>query len=150
MRSPLRFAALLVVLAASPTGAQWRTGGSEIPLDGEGNVWTLRAKLNDRVSGTFLLDTGASVCVLTPALARKLDLEETGTEVELRTANGIVKAPLVTIDSVQVGRNRAEDVPAVVHPAISDSLDGVLGLSFLNTFDGYKIDARNHTLRLDD
>ncbi len=143
-------AALLVVLAASPTVAQWRSGGSEIPLDGEGNVWTLRAKLNDRVSGTFLLDTGASVCVLAPAIARKLDLEDTGTDVELRTANGVVKAPLVRIDSIQVGRDRAEDVTAVVHPAVADSLDGVLGLSFLNTFDGYSIDTRNHTLRLDD
>jgi aspartyl protease family protein len=149
MRSRLRFAALLVVLAASPALAQWRSGGSEIPLDGEGNVWTLRAKLNDRVSGTFLLDTGASVCVLAPAIARKLDLQETGQQVELRTANGVVKAPLVRIDSIQVGRNRAEDVPAVVHSA-AGSLDGVLGLSFLNTFDGYKIDTRNHTLRLDD
>jgi hypothetical protein len=25
----------------------------------------------------------------------------------------------------------------------------VLGLSFLNTFDSYSIDSRNHTLRLD-
>ena len=150
MRGQLRFAALLVVLAASPTVAQWRSGGSEIPLDGEGNVWTLRAKLNDRVSGTFLLDTGASVCVLAPSIAKKLDLEETGTDVELRTANGVVKAPLVRIDSIQVGRNRAEDVPAVVHSAVAGSLDGVLGLSFLNTFDGYKVDTRNHTLRLDD
>ena len=149
MRIPLRVAALLVLLAATPTVAQWRSGGSDIPLDGEGNVWTLRAKLNDRVTGTFLLDTGASVCVLAPSIARKLDLEETGTDVELRTANGIVKAPLVKIDSVQVGRSRAEDVPAVVHSA-AGSLDGVLGLSFLNTFDGYKIDTRNHTLRLDD
>ena len=149
MRSSLRFAALLFVLAASPTGAQWRTGGSEIPLDGEGNVWTLRAKLNDRVSGTFLLDTGASVCVLAPKLAKKLDLEETGQDVELRTANGVVRAPLVRLDSIQVGRNRAEGVTAVVHPAVSGSLDGVLGLSFLNTFDSYSIDARNHTLRLD-
>jgi aspartyl protease family protein len=149
MRIPLRVAALLVLFAATPTVAQWRSGAADIPLDGEGNVWTLRAKLNDRVSGTFLLDTGASVCVLAPSIARKLDLEETGTDVELRTANGVVKAPLVKIDSIQVGRYRAEDVPAVVHSA-AGSLDGVLGLSFLNTFDGYKIDTRNHTLRLDD
>ena len=143
-------AALLIVLAASTAVAQWRSARSEIPLDGEGNVWTVRAKLNDRVTGTFLLDTGASVCVLAPGIARKLDLEETGTEVELRTANGVVKAPLVRIDSIQVGRNRAEDVSAVVHSAVTGSLDGVLGLSFLNTFDGYAIDTRNHTLRLDD
>ena len=87
--------------------------------------------------------------MLAPRLAKKLDLEETGQDVELRTANGVVRAPLVRVDSIQVGRNRAEAVTAVVHPAVSGSLDGVLGLSFLNTFDSYSIDARNHTLRLD-
>ena len=150
MRDTIRLLALVAVLVASPTGAQWRSGGAEIPLDGDGHVWTVHAKLNDRVSGQFLLDTGASVCVLAPATARRLDLEETGVDVELRTANGVVRAPLVRVRSIEVGRSRAEDVTAVVHPAVSGSLDGVLGLSFLNTFDGYKIDTRNHTLRLDD
>ena len=150
MRSAIRYLALAVALVASPTGAQWRSGGAEIPLDGDGHVWTVRAKLNDRVSGQFLLDTGASVCVLAPAIARRLDLEETGVDVELRTANGVVRAPLVRLRSIEVGRKRAEAVTAVVHPAVSGSLDGVLGLSFLNTFDSYSIDAREHTLRLED
>ena len=149
MSRALRFVALAFLLA-SPAVAQWRSGGSEIPLEGDGRVWTVRAKLNDSVSGQFLLDTGASVCVLAPKLAKKLDLVETGQDVELRTANGVVRAPLVRVDSIQVGRNRAEDVTAVVHPAVSGSLDGVLGLSFLNTFDSYSIDARRHTLRLED
>jgi aspartyl protease family protein len=149
MRGAIRLIAL-ALLVASPAVAQWRAGGSEIPLEGDGRVWTVRAKLNDTVSGQFLLDTGASVCVLAPKFAKKLDLEETGQDVELRTANGVVRAPLVRVDSIQVGRNRAEAVTAVVHPAVSGSLDGVLGLSFLNTFDSYSIDARNHTLRLDD
>ena len=150
MRGAIRTLALAVALLASPTGAQWRSGGAEIPLDGDGRIWTVRAKLNDHVSGQFLLDTGASVCVLAPATARKLDLDETGQDVELRTANGVVRAPLVRVRSIQIGRNRAEDVTAVVHPAVSSSLDGVLGLSFLNTFDSYSIDARNHTLRLEE
>jgi clan AA aspartic protease (TIGR02281 family) len=150
MSRPLRLLAVAMLLAASSAGAQWRSHGAEIPLEGDGHVWTVRAKLNDRVSGQFLLDTGASVCVLAPATAKRLDLEETGQDVELRTANGVVRAPLVRVRSIQVGRKRAEDVMAVVHPAVSGSLDGVLGLSFLNTFDSYSIDARNHTLRLED
>ena len=150
MRSAVRYLALVVALVASPTGAQWHSGGAKIPLDGDGHVWTVRAKLNDHVSGQFLLDTGASVCVLAPAIARRLDLDETGMDVELRTANGVVRAPLVRVHSIEVGRNRAEDVTAVVHPAVSGKLDGVLGLSFLNTFDSYSIDAREHTLRLED
>ena len=150
MRMLVRALAFAAVLVASSTGAQWRSGGAEIPLDGDGRIWTVRAKLNDHVSGQFLLDTGASVCVLAPKFAQRLELEETGMDVELRTANGVVRAPLVRVDSIQVGRNRAEDVTAVVHPAVSGSLDGVLGLSFLNTFDSYSIDSRKHTLRLQD
>ena len=150
MRGVLRWLALALLLVPSPGASQWRSGGSEIPLEGDGRVWTVRAKLNESVSGQFLLDTGASVCVLAPKFAKRLDLEETGMDVELRTANGVVRAPLVRVGSIQVGRNRAEDVTAVVHPAVSGSLDGVLGLSFLNTFDSYSIDARNHTLRLED
>lgn len=141
---------LLVAVLATPTVADWRGGTrAEIPLDGDGHVWTVRATLNGRVSGQFLLDTGASVCVLAPETARRLDLEETGVDVDLRTANGIVRAPLVRLRTIEVGGNRAQDVTAVVHPAVSSSLDGVLGLSFLNTFDSYAIDPRRRMLRLD-
>jgi aspartyl protease family protein len=150
MKRAIRCLAVAIAIVASPTDAQWRKGGAEIPLEGDGRIWTVRAKLDDRVSGQFLLDTGASVCVLAPALARRLDLDETGTDVELRTANGVVRAPLVRVRSITVGRSRAEDVTAVVHPAVSGGLDGVLGLSFLNTFDSYAIDAREHTLRLEE
>jgi aspartyl protease family protein len=149
MRRTLACLGLLVGLAAAPGTADWRGGGrAEVPLDGDGNVWTVRATLNGRVSGQFLLDTGASVCVLAPATARRLDLEETGLDVDLRTANGIVRAPLVRVRTVDVGGNRAHDVTAVVHPAVGEALDGVLGLSFLNTFDSYAIDSRRRTLRL--
>src|SRR6185436_14225343 len=46
MSRALRFVALAFLLA-SPAVAQWRSGGSEIPLEGDGRVWTVRAKLND-------------------------------------------------------------------------------------------------------
>ena len=149
MTRGLRLWAALLALASTPVAADWRSGGREVPLDGDGHVWTVRATLDGRVTGQFLLDTGASVCVLAPETARRLDLEETGLDVDLRTANGVVRAPLVRVRSIEVGGHRARDVTAVVHPAVGSSLDGVLGLSFLNEFDSYAIDSRRRTLKLD-
>jgi aspartyl protease family protein len=141
-------ALLSLVLLAGVARAEWTTaGGGEVPLDGNGQSWVVRATLNGRVTGLFLLDTGASYCVLAPTTARRLGLPSSG-EAELRTANGVVRAPIVRIPTVDLGRNRARDVPAVVHTAVAAPLDGVIGLSYLNNFSSYSIDARRHVLRL--
>ena len=134
-------------LLAEPTRAEWAAGAqSEVPLDGDGAAWRVRATLDGNVSGLFLLDTGASLCVLAPTVARRLRLAPAG-QVQLQTANGVVTAPLVQLRSIDVGGNRARDVMAVVHPAVSPPLDGVIGLSFLDHFT-YSVDPRRHVLRL--
>lgn len=147
------------VLLAEPARAEWASGAqSEVPLDGDGAAWRVRATLDGTVSGLFLLDTGASLCVLTPAVARRLGLAPKGQDhqqdhqqghqmIQLQTANGIVTAPLVQLRSIDVGGNRTRDVMAVVHPAVPPPLDGVIGLSFLDHFT-YSIDPRRHILRL--
>ena len=134
-------------LVAPPIQAEWAAGAqSEVPLEGDGATWRVRATLDGNVSGLFLLDTGASLCVLAPTLARRLGLAPDG-QVQLQTANGIVTAPLVRLRTVDVGGNRARDIAAVVHPAVAPPLDGVIGLSFLDHFT-YAIDPRRHILRL--
>ena len=134
-------------LLAEPARAEWAAGAqSEVPLDGDGAAWRVRATLDGNVSGLFLLDTGASLCVLAPTLARRLGLASDG-QVQLQTANGIVTAPVVRLRTVDVGGNRARDVMAVVHPAVPAPLDGVIGLSFLDHFT-YSVDPRRHVLRL--
>ena len=134
-------------LVAQPIRAEWAAGAqSEVALEGDGATWRVRATLDGNVSGLFLLDTGASLCVLAPTLARRLGLAPGG-QVQLQTANGIVTAPLVRLRTVDVGGNRARDIAAVVHPAVPPPLDGVIGLSFLDHFT-YAIDPRRHILRL--
>ena len=134
-------------LLAEPARAEWAAGAqSEVPLDGDGAAWRVRATLDGNVSGLFLLDTGASLCVLAPTVARRLRLAPAG-QVQLQTANGVVTAPLVQLRSIDVGGNRARDVMAVVHPAVPPPLDGVIGLSFLDHFT-YSVDPRRHILRL--
>jgi clan AA aspartic protease (TIGR02281 family) len=147
MRAPVPLGLALLLLAAR-AGGEWKAGAPrEIPLDGDTRGWVVRATLDGKVSGLFLLDTGASVCVVGPALARRLGADASGRQVELRTANGVVRAPLFHLRTVDVGGSRARDVPAVVHAAVAPPLDGVIGLSFLNQF-RYAIDPRRRVLRL--
>jgi len=139
---------LTVLLALAPAHAEWSSGGSsQVPLDGSPNGWHVRATLNGGFSGLFLLDTGASFCVLAPSTARALDLAMSGEQVQVQTANGTVRAPAVRLRTLDVGGNRARDVRAVVHNALPPPLAGIIGLSFLNNF-SYAIDPKWRVLRL--
>jgi aspartyl protease family protein len=139
---------LVMALLAAPLRAEWSTNGDhEVPIDGNGSSWLVHATLNGNVTGLFLLDTGASFCVIAPTLARRLKADPTGEEAELHTANGVVRAPIIRVHTVDVGHNRAHDVPAVVHAAVSPPIDGILGLSYLDNF-SYAIDPKRKVLRL--
>lgn len=99
----------------------------------------VQVRLNDRVTAPFLIDTGASDVLLPKHVAAALGLEpgpETRTQI-YQTANGVVEQPVMTLDSVEVGGARVEDVPASIGSGISV---GLLGLSFFNHFT-YRIDA---------
>jgi len=148
MRGRIVLLALVALLVAMPLAADWAGGlQREVPLDGNGNTWLVHATVNGSMSGLFLLDTGASYCVLAPTAARRLGVKASGESVEIRTANGVVRAPVIELATVDVGGNRARQVRAIVHPAVAPPLDGIIGLSFLNHF-SYGVDPRRRVLRL--
>jgi len=148
MRGRIVLLALVALLVAMPLAAVWAGGlQREVPLDGNGNTWLVHATVNGSMSGLFLLDTGASYCVLAPTAARRLGVKASGENVEIRTANGVVRAPVIELATVAVGGNRARQVRAIVHPAVAPPLDGIIGLSFLNHF-SYGVDPRRRVLRL--
>ncbi len=148
MRGRIVLLALGALLVAMPLAADWAGGlQREVPLDGNGNTWLVHATVNGSMSGLFLLDTGASYCVLAPTAARRLGVKASGESVEIRTANGVVRAPVIELATVDVGGNRARQVRAIVHPAVAPPLDGIIGLSFLNHF-SYGVDPRRRVLRL--
>ena len=139
---------LAAALVAVPGRADWSgVGGREVRLEGDGKILTVRATLNGSVQGQFLLDTGATYCVISQSIARRLALRTTGEHVTVVTANGQINVPLVTIRYFDLGSNRARDVKAVVHDSVAPPLDGILGLSYLNHF-AYVIDARQRIVRL--
>lgn len=125
------------------------TATREARLTGDESQLLVEARLNGRVSGLFLLDTGASYCVITPELASRLGVADASDAdpVALLTPAGKIEAPMTTLRSVEVARARAGDVSTVIYPAVDAPLSGILGLSFLRQFE-FSVDARRRVLRL--
>jgi clan AA aspartic protease (TIGR02281 family) len=104
-----------------------------IPFQKRGDVMVVNVTLNDRVSGPFLVDTGASDVSIPAAMANQLGIQ-VGPDTPYRrytTANGVVDNPVITLDSVQAGEARVERVRA----SISSTMEvGLLGGAFFNNF----------------
>jgi aspartyl protease family protein len=153
MRSFVIFAAFMLALAgfvsrvmdqqsgSTPSGPKAATAVSEasgqghprtisIPRDRRGH-FQVNAQVDGRSVG-FMVDTGASVIALTESDAQRLGIYPVRNDftVQVRTANGTVKAAPTTLRSVDVGGLVIRDVKALVVPdgALSENL---LGLSFL-------------------
>ncbi len=121
----------------------------KIRINHQGNIIILpEVNINNRLSLSMLLDTGASYMVITQKQANALGLRHFKT-VKLSTANGIVSGKLTKLKSVRVGNSVTHDVEAVILPdATSGRVQGILGLSFLRNYK-YTIDRRNSLLILD-
>jgi aspartyl protease family protein len=102
------------------------------------------------VEGTplaFVVDTGASDVVLTPADAKRLGFraDELRFTRRYQTANGVVAAAPVTLRELRIGQFSAFDVEASVNGApLPVSL---LGMSFLRRLRGYEVDNGRLILR---
>jgi aspartyl protease family protein len=93
------------------------------------------------VNGTsvpFVVDTGATLTVLSRSVADRIGLDYGGgTPIQVMTANGIVKGWRVSIDSLRIGNATERNVDAAV--VDNDSLPiGLLGMSYLNRFDMHR------------
>lgn len=138
-----------LLLGAQPAVRASSDGAPREPvhLVQSGRGWVLDARVNDHVTGRFLLDTGATSCVITPLMAGRLGLFPPTRQIEVDTAAGPIRAGVVRLQSVAVGLQRADRVQALVLDAIEDDLDGVIGLNFLDQFT-YAIDPRRGVLEL--
>jgi aspartyl protease family protein len=116
-----------------------------IHLERSRGGWIGEVLLNDVRKGRFLVDTGASLTVLTPELADELGIKppRRGRIVRLQTLSGITEGPVVTIPSLRIGDMEARDVSAVIHEL--GGLDGILGNSFLARYT-VTLDARQGLL----
>jgi len=149
MPRPTPLLAVALLLAAPPLVQALADGTSRasVRLVQSTRGWVLDARMNDLVTGRFLLDTGATSCVITPLMAGRLGLFPPTRHIEVDTAAGTVRAGVVRLQSVAVGLQRADQIQALVLDAVEDDLDGVIGLNFLDQFT-YSIDPRRGMLEL--
>ena len=89
-----------------------------------------------RINGTevtFLVDTGATHVAVPAAIAREADLER-GAEMPVETAGGRVTAARTTLERVEVGGIRVDNVAGSINPELSSDYV-LLGMTFLREID---------------
>jgi clan AA aspartic protease (TIGR02281 family) len=106
-----------------------------IPLKSVAGGWLAEVVVNDTRRARFLVDTGASICVIGPDLARELGIapEPGARTIHLETVSGQTSGPLVSIPTLRVGETEAEDVPGVILD-LGPRMDGILGNTFLGRY----------------
>jgi predicted aspartyl protease len=113
-------------------------GAGRAPLRKAAGVHTLSVTVNG-VTGSFILDSGASYVSVTPEFSTKakINIEAVG-QLPLKTVGGSALADLGYADTVMVGNAVAHGVPIAVIRSSNDPfgnrLDGLLGMSFLARF----------------
>lgn len=101
----------------------------------ESGVVIIDAVFNGRKNYEMLLDSGASITVITQPMAKSLGIrpEHVVRTSVFSTANGLTEMPIVHLQSVKVGGLVARDVPVAV--AGPEMEIGLLGQDFLQRYD---------------
>jgi len=99
-----------------------------------GNAIFVPVQLNRSHETRMMMDTGATLTVVTPALARILKLKPQS-KINLVTANGPISAPVAKLSSLRVGGAEVRDIPVAIHDfGPAGAIGGLLGLNFLSQF----------------
>jgi clan AA aspartic protease (TIGR02281 family) len=105
----------------------------QMPFELRGSAMWVYVQINDRTTAPFIVDTGASDVAVPGhvAAAAGIRIDADTPRATYQTANGLVRQPIVRLDSVQVGGVRVEGVRG----SINESMQvGLLGGSFFNNF----------------
>ncbi|MFQ5903224.1 MAG: TIGR02281 family clan AA aspartic protease [Candidatus Binatia bacterium] len=124
---------------------------ASVPFQKKGQVVIVQATVNEKASAKFVVDTGATYTMISQATAKKLeiDIEKKLPTIPFQTANGVINAPLISLDSIEVGGMQVKDLTAAVHDVFPDpTIAGLLGLNFLSKF-RMDIDTKNGVLHLE-
>ena len=114
------------------------SGEITVPLTKIGGSLVVHVMLNQERSAQLILDTGASMTVLSTDVA--IDLGILGTTdnelLTVNTAGGSVQVNMNYLSSLTVGTAQATNVAVVIHdlPDIPEQIEGLLGMSFLKHF----------------
>ncbi len=108
--------------------------GYEVPLLRRHELWLAEVVLNGRVKEHFVVDTGASFSLISRQIAKELGIrmDETTPFIRVASVSDVILTPLITLQSVRVGKAEVEHTEALVFNM--PSYPGLLGNSFLNKF----------------
>ena len=132
--------------AAADSAAAPRSGRStSVPMQTRNNRFLIPVVLNEKETATFLLDTGASITVITPDLARRAGIEiaSGGMQSRARMASGQeVQVSVVRLKSIRIGLARMDNVGVALYElGVMDRtaqpplvVDGLLGADVLGQF----------------
>ena len=125
-----------------------RTHETVIGLTRVPGGWLTEVVINGAWTGPLLLDTGASVTLISPAVARSagLTIGPDTPVAEVQGVAGRTRGPVVTLASLQVGDVEARGIRAIVVD-LPNGLHGLLGNSFLARYT-FTLDPREGALRL--
>jgi clan AA aspartic protease (TIGR02281 family) len=132
-----------------PEAAAPATEVAGIPLLRNGNHFLVDARLGSAQQARLLIDTGASLTILTPgALKRRgVAARATGKTGLFTTANGRVSAPIYRLDSLSLGNWQVSNLEVGVLELEDPQFDGLLGMNFLGHF-RFFIDQKQARLHL--
>ena len=123
---------------------------ANIPLLRRGQHFLVDATPDDGGSLQLLIDTGASMTIVTPDALQRQDVRyrDTGRSRVFNTANGPVRASIYILESLSVGDWYVKQLEiGVLDLGGQTGMDGLLGMNFLKHF-RFFIDQNESMLRL--
>jgi len=127
-----------------------RQYAAEVSLQTLGNQFLVNAVLNNAQKAVLLLDTGASLSIISSELLHALRIphRSTGRNAWFSTAAGRIKAPVITLDSLALDGVVVENIEVgVIGEFDNNPFDGLLGMNFLRHFEFF-IDQDERKLKL--
>ncbi len=108
-----------------------------VPLIAHGTGFLLDAVINRQLTARLMLDTGATLSIITPSLLAKLNMNQKAdaqTE-QIFTAKGAMEVPTVTLDELAVQDRIVTSVRVGIIDAMeAANFDGLLGMDFLSHY----------------
>ena len=133
-----------------PNSSAVATEVAGIPLIRSGQHFLVDVHPGDDGSLRLLIDTGASMTIVTPAALQQQGVayRDTGRSRVFNTANGPVRASIYVVDTLSVGDWYIRDLEiGVLELGGQTGMDGLLGMNFLGHF-RFFIDQNESLLRL--
>lgn len=121
-----------------------------VSLTEQNGIYFVETLLNEELGLRMVFDTGASLVALPASVADRLGMRPTDADANITVVIGDgskVKAKIMRLKSLRVGKCKLDDVECVVMPATLPNAPALIGGSFLNQFT-HKLDPAAGRLTL--